>query len=133
MAFCKIIFDRIPDKESARSALGTVKSHPQERYIFGRHAIATLAATLVICGLMALLAIHPCPASVFSGAQLSIDSMPYANQPRQSPGLTASNSPTLAPPRTELTPSFGQIVFLKVETDQDEIEVGWAKSALRER
>jgi hypothetical protein len=48
---------------------------------------------------------------------------------------TNQPTPTLAPPQPEIflqnTPSFqdlakGKPVFLKIETDQNEIEVGWA-------
>ena len=100
--------------------------------------IALLATGLTLACVLTGLAVSLqerdlCRNSPFETGPNSVDSCEVAS----SPSLVSANqpTPTLAPPRPETSlqngPSSnelvkGQPVFLKVETDQNEIEVGWA-------
>ena len=102
-----------------------------------RIAVASLVCMITIGSVMAFLAMSfhtdgPAFRSEFrSGLGQSVNGSQQSDRP------DIGKVPTLAPPRhnvqpTEDTtmqmPSFGQTVYVQVEADHAEIEVGWAHS-----
>jgi hypothetical protein len=99
--------------------------------------LATLATGLILVLLVINLAVCSqerdlCRISVLESQPCKAGACIMASLPTIAP--THEPSPTLAPPRSEakqVAPSSQDLakrqpVFLRVETDQNEIEVGWA-------
>ncbi len=104
--------------------------------------VALLVCMIAIWGMMVFFTISSYTNKLAFRPEFCTDLGQGVNGPRQTLGPDADKAPTLAPPRHNVpsvvdnnlhVPSIGQTVYVQVESDHAEIEVGWAHSELVER
>jgi hypothetical protein len=105
--------------------------------------VAMLIGAVIVLGVMTILAVSSSTSQpALRQALLSCELGKKIEIVRPAPKIKTDKVPTLAPPRTDIkptadkslhTPPLGQPVFVRIETDHNEIEVGWASPELMGR
>jgi hypothetical protein len=105
-----------------------------------RSAVAGIVGVGTIFSLIAILVISSKTQNQPCRTGLCINVVQCSLEPPHAPMSDAGKVPTLAPPRIDdalstadnsmQTSSFGQSVYVQVNTDRTDIEVGWASGEL---